>query len=170
MGFDATYLPTVNINTSGGIGGMVNVIALLGHGSPMTSLQSGVGVLGKILSISIVDGGIGYASAPNINLTGYGDGSAQAYANIITGYYTYPGRYEDDTGFLSSYNFLQDKDYYQSFSYVIKVEESISKYAKVVRDLVHPAGFKMWGKYMYGGVDPSNIRISGTSSNISTNT
>lgn len=62
------------------------------------------------------------------------------------GLYTYPGRYLNTDGFLSSDKRLQDNFYYQEFSYVIKAGRSLDQYASILKGLVHPAGTIMFGE------------------------
>jgi len=82
-----------------------------------------------------------------VNLENLGDG--QAIVNIIVGGICYhSGRYTDETGLLSSFDRIQDSDYYQAFSYVIKSDLSLSKY-KSNMALTHPAGYKMFGEFHY---------------------
>lgn len=167
VGYDIQNLPTCNVVSAAGVGANVIVTTLLGFGSPGTTLSTTSGTVGEILSISITNRGAGYNTTPTISLAGSGDGTANAYANIVTGIFSYPGRYLDDTGFLSSFNFLQDRDYYQNYSYVIKVRESLNIYRQIVKDLLHPVGTKMFGQYMLGGDTFSNTHIVVKTSNVS---
>lgn len=64
---------------------------------------------------------------------------------IVKGAYTLSGRYIDTKGFLSWNNKLQDNEYYQDFSYVIRVQETIDNYRNVIKKTVHPAGMKLFG-------------------------
>ena len=59
---------------------------------------------------------------------------------------TYPGVYLDRKGMASNSSYLQDNNYYQTFSYVIKTKSDISQYKDVVTSFVHPAGMKMFGE------------------------
>ena len=59
----------------------------------------------------------------------------------------YPGYYSTVDGFISDEMYIQDGNYYQSFSYVIKVEEELKKYSDIVKALVHPAGMKSFSEY-----------------------
>ena len=59
----------------------------------------------------------------------------------------YPGYYRTSDGFVSDEMYIQDGKYYQAFSYVIRVEEELRKYADVVRALIHPAGMKLFAEY-----------------------
>jgi hypothetical protein len=64
-----------------------------------------------------------------------------------SGIIQFPGRYIDTKGFLSWNNKLQDNEYYQEFSYVIRVAELLNKYKEIVKRLLHPAGTKMFADY-----------------------
>jgi len=59
----------------------------------------------------------------------------------------YPGYYMTANGFISDQMFIHDGKYYQAFSYVIKVEEELRKYADILKTLIHPAGMKMYAEY-----------------------
>lgn len=59
----------------------------------------------------------------------------------------YPGYYKTNDGFLDDSMFIQDSYYYQSFSYVIRIDEQLQSYASVVRSMLHPSGMAMFGEY-----------------------
>ena len=145
FGYDQSDLPTANISTSTGSGGQIEVQALLGYGGDFAVANS---TLGAIERITLLSRGTGYTSAPTINLTNYGDGTAQATATIVTGVYTYPGRYLNDDGHISSFSFLQDRDYYQNYSYVVRVKKSINEFRGILKDLINPSGVKVFGEYL----------------------
>jgi len=159
-GYDQDFLPLATVNSANGNGANIIVTAILGAGETLRPITSSVGA---IQSLSIISRGSGYQQAPTLNLSSYGDGTAQAIATIITGTYTYPGRYLNDDGHLSGYNFLQNRDYYQNFSYVVKLQRSIEEYRKALKELVHPAGMKLFGEYLF--IDDGatlNVRIMQT--------
>lgn len=60
----------------------------------------------------------------------------------------YPGYYVSNDGFLSDGIYLQDQDFYQPYSYQIKIDEQLSVYKKALLDVLHPAGTKMFGNYI----------------------
>lgn len=60
---------------------------------------------------------------------------------------TYPGYYEASDGFISDEIYIHDGNYYQAFSYVVKVEEELRKYVDLVKSVLHPAGMKMFSEY-----------------------
>jgi hypothetical protein len=83
-----------------------------------------------------------------IDMTAFGDGTANLQPVLLEGIITKPGRYINDDGHLSSFNFLEDRDYYQNFSFVVRVKESISNYRNALKDLAQPAGTKLFGDYV----------------------
>ena len=144
-GYSLEDLPTTNVITSTGVGGNVAVTALLGSGDVLTSTSDDIGA---ILKIDILAGGTGYITAPVIDLTNYGSGTAQVNVTIVQGVYTYPGRYLNDDGHLSSFNFLQDGKYYHNYSYVTRIRKSIEKYRDALKKLAHPAGMSLFGEHI----------------------
>ena len=65
----------------------------------------------------------------------------------------WPGKSVGDNGKLSvsptsewSANYLQDDEYYQIFSYVIKSGLGVDTYRNVIEELAHPAGTKLFGQ------------------------
>jgi sugar lactone lactonase YvrE len=146
-GYDMFTLPIANVVSTNAqaFGANVVITAVLGQGETLQSVGSTAGAIQQLL---ILSGGSGYLTAPTLNLTSIGDGTAQATATIITGAFSYPGRYINDDGHLSSYNFIQNRDYYQTFSYVVKLRQSIEKYRQAMKSMIHPAGMKLYGEYL----------------------
>jgi len=145
-GYDINYLPTANVVSSTGNGANIIVSAILGTAANLIPTTSSIGSIQKIV---ISNRGINYGSNTRIDLTQSGDGTANANVTTITGTFSYPGIYLNDDGHISSYNFIQNRDYYQIYSYVIKSDQSISKYRQAVKDIIHPAGLKLFGQYEY---------------------
>ena len=59
----------------------------------------------------------------------------------------YPGYYQTTEGFLSDEYALQDPDYYQPFTYVLRIDEQLKSYRNAVLDILHPAGTKLNADY-----------------------
>ena len=144
-GYDYTNLPKANVISATGNGANIMVTAIIGQNERLVAANSSIGT---IQEISIITGGAGYIDNPVLRLDQLGDGLANATLTVVTGAYSYPGRYINDDGHISSYNFLEDRDYYQNFSYVVKIDESINKYRKPLKSLIHPAGSKLFGEYL----------------------
>lgn len=163
FGYDQAHLPNVVITSANGTNANVIVTAILGDGETLSATTD---TIGAIQSIIILTPGSGYTESPlSINLTAYGDGTAQAQALVVSGVYTYPGRYLSDDGFVSGYNFIQDNKYYQNYSYVVQIRESINKYRKALKDLIHPAGLLLFGEYVF---TDNNMAFSANTTAVST--
>jgi len=54
------------------------------------------------------------------------------------------GKYINESGRLSSSTVLQDSDFYQKFSYELQVDVGFSEYLSFYKDLLHPAGEKVF--------------------------
>lgn len=59
----------------------------------------------------------------------------------------YPGYYINNDGFLDDAIYIQDSFYYQAFSYLIKIDETLDRYQSTVKNLIHPAGMALFGEY-----------------------
>lgn len=149
-GYEQDKLPIVSVVSNTGSNAIIQATAILGAGETLNIVSQ---TIGTITDLQIVDQGLGYLQDDiHLNLENIGNGEAEAQAFVIEGAFTYPGRYLNDDGHLSSYNFLQNRDYYQNFSYVVRVKESIENYRKYIKDLVHPSGTKLFGEYLFENV------------------
>ena len=145
-GYDMSCLPIANVRSSTGNGANIVVTNILGTGASEVAITSSIGSIERIV---ISNRGVNYDNNTKIDLTQSGDGTAQATVSIIEGVYSYPGRFLNDDGQVSAYNFLEDRDYYQDFSYVIRSTKSTIDYRDAIKNTVHPAGMKLFGEYLY---------------------
>lgn len=60
------------------------------------------------------------------------------------------GIYVDNKGFLSDAIKLQDGDFYQDFSYVIRSDNQLSQFEDILYKTVHPSGMKVFGELLAG--------------------
>lgn len=163
LGYTFEQLPTANVISSTGNGANILVTAILGTSGTFTEANS---VIGQIEKVAITSTGSNYSiQKTHIDMTGSGDGTANLQPTFLEGIVTKPGRYINDDGHLSSFNFLQDRDYYQNYSFVVKIKQSIDSYRKILRDLVQPAGVKLFGENAQVSQDV-NTNISLASSNV----
>ena len=73
---------------------------------------------------------------------------ANALLEIKLGSLTkYPGYYASNDGFLDDAIYIQDSNFYQVFSYVLKIDERLASYKTAVKTMVHPAGMKLFGEF-----------------------
>jgi hypothetical protein len=59
----------------------------------------------------------------------------------------YSGAFTTNNGFLSDDIYLQDNNYYQVYSYVIKSDQRFTDYENIIRKTIHPAGMAMFGQF-----------------------
>ena len=59
----------------------------------------------------------------------------------------YPGYYTSNLGFLDDAIYIQDSKFYQAFSYVVKIDETLEAYRSAVKTLIHPSGMALFGEY-----------------------
>ena len=172
-GYDWLNLPTANVISGTGNGANIVVTASIGHNEKIIQSLSNIGT---IQALTIISGGTGYSdqlpAAPYLNFASLGDGTANAQLFVVTGVYSYPGRYITDDGHISGYNFLEDRDFYQDFSYVVKVDETINKYRAALKDLTHPAGTRLFGEYdfVFDRETVTNTNVTVTYANTESNT
>lgn len=61
---------------------------------------------------------------------------------------SYPGYYKTNDSFISDDIYIEDEHYYQLFSYVLRSEQRLRDYKKIVIDNIHPAGTKLFAEYL----------------------
>ncbi len=130
------------------VGDIVNISgSSLGIGALGTI--SSVGISGEINAIEVIDSGINYRSVESLTATISSNGGTGSGATLgVTGggsIVKKDGFWEGDSGLLSSSMKSQDNSYYQAFSYVLKSSRDLSDYADIIKKIVHPAGFKLFG-------------------------
>jgi len=103
------------------------------------------GVKGRnaVVTANIGSGFIGNTASANL-LISLTNANASG-APLVTAPIQYTGRYNDTKGFLSWSNKLQDNRYYQEYSYVLRSSQMLNTYREIVKDVVHPAGMRLFG-------------------------
>lgn len=98
---------------------------------------------GAIRFVEILNPGVNYSNSPTavfpastITATG---------TPIVSAVSMYPGYYLNEDGHLDTTKFLQDNYYYQQFSYVVLVDESLNFYRDAVKKILHPCGLILFG-------------------------
>lgn len=67
------------------------------------------------------------------------------------------GRYTDNNGFASDRKYIHDNYYYQDFSYVIKSGQTVESWLSIVKKLLHPSGFNVFGEIQIVSMASFNI-------------
>jgi len=141
QGYTQNNFPTITVSTTAGVNANVQISALMADGEALTPFIGNTQP-GQIISIKVVSGGTGYQYIPQVDLTGSGSGTATASATIENVYISLPGRWTTSDSILStSERKLQGQNYYVDYSYITSSAVEFTKYKKVLKQLLHPAGF-----------------------------
>jgi hypothetical protein len=145
--YSKEYLPNIVIESDSGSNAVLEIEHFMGEGA-LFDFVPGDGIDGKILSVKLLDPGIGYNFPPIVDMTLSGDGNAIITSNIRESFIKLPGRWTTSDGILSTDEMrLQGRDYYIDFSYVITSRIEFDKYKNIVKNLLNPAGFVNYSQY-----------------------
>ena len=166
QGYTQNNFPTITVSSTAGVNANVQISALMADGESLTPFIGNTQP-GQIISIKVVSGGTGYQYIPQVDLTGSGSGTATASAIIEDVYISLPGRWTTSDSILStSERKLQGQDYYVDYSYITSSAVEFTKYKKVLKQLLHPAGFINYADLNENASFNANtITVSTTSAN-----
>jgi hypothetical protein len=135
-------------------GGKVTNIQLLhngeGYANPTTVTIVGNGKFakatctvsgGSITNVTLVEEGASYTHAPSVVF----DNDVAVIEHVVGKYRKYPGYYLDSNSLISDESFIQDGLYYQTYSYEIEVDVLFEKYKNVIKRILHPSGYNLFG-------------------------
>jgi hypothetical protein len=168
QGYTQGNFPTITVSSSNvsAANANVEISALMADGE---SLRPFIGNTqpGQIISIKVINGGTGYQYIPQVDLTGSGSGRATASATIEDMYISLPGRWTTSDSILStSERKLQGQNYYVDYSYITSSTVEFTKYKKILKQLLHPAGFINYADLNENAFFNANtITVSTTSAN-----
>jgi hypothetical protein len=157
QGYKQDRLPLITVLSANGTGANIVASTILGDGENLEAL--GTKRPGEIEEISIIDPGLRITVIPQVDLSQSGDGTALANVTLSPTFDSLPGRWTSSDGILSSDRRLQGRDFYVNYSYLTSSFVEFSKYKKIFRELLHPAGFKA-----YATLDSFNVITQNTSS------
>lgn len=113
-----------------------------------------------VTNVDVLDSGFGYIDGETVTLiSSDSDYELTALVNVDT-QGTGEGFYLNNVGFPSSVSKLHDNDYYQDYSYEVQTKIPFVKYADILKQVVHIAGTKPFGKVValsYASVSTSMI-------------
>lgn len=146
QGYTQNNFPSVTVSSVAGTSANLQITSLMGNGERIGIDASGVA--GSITKIKVTNPGVGYQFIPTIDLSNRGDGTATAEGQIERSYVSFPGKWIGSDGILSSLDRkIEGLDYYIDFTYVTSVATEFSKYANILKELLHPVGFKNYAEY-----------------------
>ena len=101
---------------------------------------------GAVTGVTITEPGYGYVDTPTV--TGATHSTAATLTGVLGITRVKDGKYSGESGMPSSQKKIQDNDYYQDYSYVLKTTDSVNVWRTDVLKLLHPAGYKLFGEVL----------------------
>lgn len=145
FGYKSTDFPnglSLSVVSSTGTGANIVPYCILGQGTNILPIKdSSYGIIKKI---TLTNAGDSYVVEPQIDLTGYGDGTATASAVFLNGIFQYPGYFLNEDGMLSVRRYLQNS-VYNNYSYILRSPVALNNYQDIVNSLLSPVGTNMIG-------------------------
>jgi hypothetical protein len=124
---------------------------------------------GIVTSIQIIDSGFGFDPNEELSLSSNNNNySAFGYA-VVSGTGRSKGYWKNSKSFLSNRNKLQDSFYYQNFSYEIIAPRMLETYDKFVKDILHPVGYQMFGKFRINDLQKNISGLSNATTKLYSN-
>lgn len=117
-----------------------------------------VGGNGVIKTVDIISSGFGYLPNETVTLSGT-EGRSASGASIVYTVGTGEGRWLSRKSFSSDLMKIHDGYYYQTFSYDIISSKLLSTYETMVKDLVHPSGIALFGRYRLLDIYSSDVSL-----------
>jgi hypothetical protein len=133
------YVSSVKSRSSGFSAGAINTIDILDYG---VNFIDSDGITVEIDTKNGSDASIGVSGGGSVHLT--------------------RGFYEASSHLVSSKSKMQDNHYYQDFSYVIRSGLPLYQYKTIIKKIVHPAGYALFGDYLIPLTVESDSTITGS--------
>jgi hypothetical protein len=142
---------------SGGTGFKLGQYFYLNGASPVIIKVGAINSVGGITKIDLIKAGAvrnspswvslrpGYVTTIYESNTAFTSSDAVVKINIGA-VVKYPGKYISSKGFLSDIIKIRN-EYYQEFSYVMKLDEQLASYKTAIKQLLHPAGMALWAEF-----------------------
>jgi len=117
-----------------------------GHNADITTNVSEA--QGVVVAAEVINSGYGFTPGDTVFLSTPGnEGVIVTASAVIELDGVGDGYWKDNKSFLSDVMKIQDSYYYQDFSYDIVVNRMLNVYEKTVKDLIHPSGIALFGRF-----------------------
>jgi hypothetical protein len=144
LGYSINTPPTITVTSANGTNANLVLLSTLASGETLRPTTNA----GAIQAVQVTNPGTHYVTNAVADMVTSGDGNAILVPTVVAGIFNYTGYYIDTSSFLSSSAKLQDRDYYQNFSYVLRSRVPLDRYQAVLKALLHPAGTIQFAEVM----------------------
>ena len=162
FGLDYTSNPSLTLNRNvlvRNISGSFTVgDALVSHTGTVVSFDSSRNILELKTSVTLNEGDVITTST---GATATVHQSTPSFANATVGTVgTTVGNFVGDSGKVSVDTMrVQDSFYYQDYSYVVRIGQSINEWRESVRRSVHPAGWNVFGEVSFASQVSARLQV-----------
>jgi hypothetical protein len=104
---------------------------------------------GVVTAAQVMNSGFGFIPGETVTLSGANSSVVVTGSSIVDSDGVGDGKWKTNDGFLSDIIKIQDSYYYQNYSYEIVAQRMLSTYETLVKELVHPTGVALFGKYQF---------------------
>jgi len=133
-------------------------IEIIGSGIGAKAYISEVSDIGEVEAIRISNFGVEYDGTIIINFPVKPN---QALGEATIGALcVYPGYFMNDDGKLNYLKYIHDNYYYQQFSYVTILGQSLNYYKEELKKQLHPAGYKLFGRVRVENLLDATIKLN----------
>jgi hypothetical protein len=103
---------------------------------------------GVAMAVEVINSGFGFTPTDTVFLSApYNKGVVITGSAVVDTDGIGDGYWRNNKGFISDIMMIQDSYYYQNFSYEILVNRMLGVYEKLVKDLIHPSGIALFGRF-----------------------
>jgi hypothetical protein len=155
-----TYLSVINPGSGYGVEPYVRVVEPLvyylgiedkagGYWGYDAVVDTTAGIArGIVTGVQVIESGLGFRQNEDVGFSSLDNNTEVTGVAIVDSHGYQRGEWRDSKSFISDTTFIQDSTYYQLYSYEIGVGRMIDTYRGFVRDLIHPAGMALYGRYV----------------------
>lgn len=124
-----------------------------------TTVTSNSGIAG----LSVTSSGFGYINGAELNITSMDNKKTASGIAVVGGIGKGTSGYIARSGFLNDYDKLHDGEYYQYFSYEVQSSLPLAKYFDMLKEVLHVAGTRLFGKYKSYNLLDVTMNVSNSS-------
>jgi hypothetical protein len=155
-----TYLAVINPGSGYGIEPYVRVVEPLvyylgiddglgGYWGYDAIVDTTAGIAsGIVTGVQVIESGLGFKPNEDIGFFSPDNQTEVTGVAVVESHGYQRGIWRDSRSFISDTTYIQDSSYYQLYSYEIGVGRMIDTYRDLVRNLIHPSGMALYGRYI----------------------